>query len=107
MSSVAQQPFISKRHGSLAYRRWPAEHERGCIVFLHGWGDHGGHYAGLAKQLSARGFSCWAPDFYGHGLSPGPRAKVHDFKGLVDDLQAFLESLQLGSPTFLCGHSMG
>jgi alpha-beta hydrolase superfamily lysophospholipase len=99
--------FASPVHGTLSARVWPAREPRGALVFLHGWGDHAGRYAELARPLAEAGFSCFAPDFAGHGLSPGPRARVHAFEPLVQDLRSFLTQRVRCSPVFLCGHSMG
>jgi alpha-beta hydrolase superfamily lysophospholipase len=101
--------FDSPTHGALTYRVWPAAQptSRASLIFLHGWGDHAGRYAELARLLAQRGVTCWAPDFAGHGRSPGARARVHDFDALCDDLHAFVQQVQPRAPLFLCGHSMG
>jgi alpha-beta hydrolase superfamily lysophospholipase len=92
----------------LIYRSWssPAA-PRAQLVFLHGWGDHGGRVSTLARRLADAGYACLAPDFSGHGLSPGPRARVHDFGRLVAELDVLLGTLPARAPRFLCGHSMG
>jgi len=80
---------------------------RARVVLLHGWGDHGGRYLPLARHLHAQGIASWMPDMVGHGLSPGPRAQVHRFQALVEDLDRLLAQLPPGPRPFLCGQSMG
>lgn len=103
--------FNATHQHTLAYRYFlpdlPSTQIRASVVLLHGWGDHSGRYTEQAATLCSAGYAVYVPDFYGHGLSPGPRAKVHVFQCLIDDVHALLEHLQPPAPVFLCGHSMG
>ena len=91
-------------HSCLAYYQAGT---RGTVTFLHGWGDHAGRYFEIGEQLSKAGFAVLIPDFYGHGRSQGPRARVDNFEHLITDLNTLLNSTQVSGPTVLIGHSMG
>lgn len=82
-----------------------AEGGRGSVIFLHGWGDHGGRYHAIGELLHKQGFRVLIPEFPGHGLSSGPRARVNDFDVLKQDLHAIVAKQP--QPVFLIGHSMG
>lgn len=81
----------------------------GTIAILHGLGEHGGRYHGLARKLTAAGFQVAAFDQQGHGKDPGPRGFVASYESLIADVSAFLDWIQtqLGTQTVLLGHSMG
>lgn len=80
---------------------------RGTVIFLHGWGDHAGRYLAIGEQLCQAGFAVLIPDFYGHGRSQGPRARIDSFDHLLNDLGTLLDSEQVAGPTVLVGYSMG
>ncbi len=84
-------------------------HRQGCVVFLHGWGDHAGRYLDSASCLVDAGFDVLIPDFSGHGRSDGPRARIDDFQHLIQDLHALITQTPCTqqTPPILCGHSMG
>ena len=81
------------------------------IVFLHGWGDHGARYKQIGELLHREGYNIVMPDFPGHGLSEGPRARVNCFDTLKLDLKKIISFFSVSdthsSPLILCGHSMG
>jgi alpha-beta hydrolase superfamily lysophospholipase len=80
------------------------------VAVVHGYGDHGGRYAGLGEDLAARGYALYACDLRGHGNSTGRRGQVGRFGEYLDDTEAFLDEVrraQPGKPLFLLGHSMG
>lgn len=79
--------------------------DRGTVLFLHGWGDHGGRYHSTGERIHQAGFRVLIPEFTGHGLSSGPRGRVDDFSILIEDLHSLVKSL--AGPVFLVGHSMG
>jgi alpha-beta hydrolase superfamily lysophospholipase len=102
--------------------------ERARLAIVHGYGDHAGRYVEFMTWLAARGIGCHAFDLRGHGGSSGRRAFVERWEEYLDDLDAFLEQLQLharagstGSevplpvplpaplpaPLFVLGHSHG
>jgi len=84
---------------------------RGLLVVAHGFGEHGGCYDEAARRLNAgAGVDVFAPDFRGHGRSPGRRGVVRHYDELVTDLAAALDYAGRrvpGKPRFLLGHSNG
>lgn len=64
-------PFFEGSRGHVHYRRWPVESPRAHVVFLHGRGQHSGHYHRFATALAAHGIETTALDHIGHGLSEG------------------------------------
>ncbi|WP_237060178.1 alpha/beta hydrolase [Microbulbifer sediminum] len=101
--------FLS--HGErLHYRRWWVEGALGVVVISHGLGEHGGRYRRLAKSLNSAGYSVYAPDHYGHGLSAGGRGHIDDFARYSQHLHDFIRIVQRDNPDrplHLLGHSMG
>jgi alpha-beta hydrolase superfamily lysophospholipase len=80
------------------------------IAVVHGYGDHGGRYTWLGEDMAARGYSVYAYDLRGHGLSSGRRGQVGRFDDYLDDTAVFLDEVrrqQPGAPLFLLGHSLG
>jgi alpha-beta hydrolase superfamily lysophospholipase len=102
-------PYIDEGN-ELYYRRWESQSPRAVVVFLHGFGEHGGHYHRFAHDLGAESFEVWGLDLPGHGLSSGDRG---DF-GSVDDIVKGATSLVVLArdqhphlPLVLIGHSLG
>ncbi len=65
------------------------------LVYLHGWGLHGGIWAETRRQLPGQ-----APDLPGYGAVPCP--SPYDAEGLADALAAGMDG-----PVHLLGWSMG
>lgn len=68
----------------------------------------------LIRELNTRSLAVFAHDHVGHGNSTGLRAYFPAFSSLVDDLLAYVHSVdkelrlrERGVPIFLLGHSMG
>ena len=77
---------------------------------LHGHGEHSGRYAGFALAMSARGYSTYAFDWRGHGLSEGQRGHAGSFDDLTGDARLFIEEVrraQAGEEVLPLGHSVG
>ena len=94
----------------LAYARWEHPAPRGRVVISHGYGEHGGRYAHVARWLNREGWSVSAPDHRGFGRSGGTRGDADGIRGPVDDLTRFLRqerALDPGLPLVLLGHSYG
>ena len=76
-------------------------------VFLHGWGlDHKAYKRALSRLVRA-GLHVYAPALPGFGGSaglPGGRGELGDYG---DWVAAFLDSVGVGSPVLLMGHSFG
>ncbi|MEL6104632.1 MAG: alpha/beta fold hydrolase [Planctomycetota bacterium] len=84
--------------------------ERGYVILVHGLGDHGGRYRGLAQRLVRRDFGVLAVDLPGHGRSSGRRGMAKSYRSLLNTIslarqyviQRFGKTRQI-----LLGHSMG
>lgn len=95
----------------LKARWWRQPRPRGVVIIAHGFGEHGGAYAEAAEAIGrALDVDVVAPDFHGHGRSPGRRGVVRRYEDLVEDLQAVVAWARgrFGDrPIFLLGHSNG
>lgn len=92
-------------------QRWQADAARAAVLLVHGYAEHSGRYAHVARYLQARGTSVYTYDQRGFGRSDGRRALVTSFDRLLDDLQRVIDRtrrhLSDDVPLFLMGHSMG
>lgn len=80
------------------------------IVLVHGLAEHSGRYTHVAAHLVAQGYAVHALDHRGHGQSDGDRLAMPRFDDYVDDLRAYVNTVQAqhpGLPLVLYGHSMG
>ncbi|QBJ97828.1 alpha/beta fold hydrolase [Rhodococcus sp. ABRD24] len=103
-------PFFSGATGQVHYRRWPVDRPRAGVVFLHGMGQHSGHYHRFAAGLAARGIEMWGIDQAGHGLSEGTPGAPGALSDLADDaagLTTLAGGDRPGLPLVLMGHSLG
>jgi alpha-beta hydrolase superfamily lysophospholipase len=95
------------------FRHWPAGANggvRAVVLLVHGLGEHSGRYGHVAEHLSARRFSVFSYDHRGHGLSPGRRGWIGEYREFLEDLERFHELVVEacpGRPVVLLGHSMG
>lgn len=115
---MRESSFRDAEGAEIHYRAWePAGPARAVLLVSHGMAEHSGRYARLGEAAAARGFSCWAPDHRGHGLTGKAAGSLHGnfrspegFSVLADDL-AELAGVALAAagakPLFLFGHSMG
>lgn len=90
--------------------RTPREAPRAGLLILHGVGEHGGRFDGLASGLAAAGIVVLVPDLRGHGRSGGPRVHVASWDVFLNDARRLLDELRRlarGTPVFVYGHSMG
>ncbi len=77
---------------------------------LHGFAEHAGRHEQALERLASRRIEVYSYDHRGHGRSPGARAIVKRFSGLIDDALAMCARVaaeQPGLPLFLMGASMG
>ena len=94
------------RHG------WKPDDEApwACLTIVHGFGDHGGRYAGMGTTLASLGVAVQAIDLVGHGQSPGRRGCIASYEQLLDEVEESLTYSILSFPRiphFLFGQSMG
>jgi len=103
--------FEGVRDVRLAFHAWEVPRARAAVVVVHGLGEHGRRYADLAERFATNGFSTFAYDQRGHGMSEGRRGHVARFRHFVQDLERFRRTVEglvdFGTPLFLLGHSMG
>ena len=76
---------------------------------VHGHGEHGGRYAGLAAAMAEHGIATYALDVRGHGTSGGPRGHTMSWDTLIDDTTAFHATVgaESGVESVPLGHSVG
>jgi pimeloyl-ACP methyl ester carboxylesterase len=85
--------------------RWPAEGAGEIVVLLHGGGQTRHSWDRTAARLAAAGSSAITLDARGHGDSGWHPAQDYAMDGFVDDLLAFLATLD--RPPVLVGASLG
>jgi alpha-beta hydrolase superfamily lysophospholipase len=105
-------------------RKWkPDTQPRAVVNIIHGMGEHGGRYAGLAAFLCKAGFEVWCADQRGHGRSADLAVNSEANGGLCGhcadkgaitkvllDINKINEKIKSASPAlplFLLGHSWG
>ncbi|MEU5220012.1 alpha/beta hydrolase [Streptomyces sp. NPDC020807] len=87
----------------LAYRVYGSESAAPPVVLVHGRGENGAGWRGIAEAL-AEHHRVYVPDLRGHGLSD--RTGGYGFADFRDELGGFLRALGLGGATVVA-HSMG
>jgi len=53
----------------ITYYVWPVEKPKAVVQIAHGLGDHGRRYDHVARALNAAGYSVYADDHRGHGVT--------------------------------------
>ncbi len=103
-------PFFRGLTGAVHYRSWTAKDPRLVLIFLHGMGQHSGHYHRFARVLNNEGIDVWAVDHVGHGLTEGELSDASHIGGLASNalqLAELARSEHVGVPLALMGHSLG
>lgn len=106
----AREHVLEGSRGSIAVREWPHPGPRRLALVVHGYGEHAGRYAEVAKVLVAHGAAVFGPDHLGHGRSAGERVVIEDFEDVVADVHAVADLARAAYPDLplvLIGHSMG
>ncbi|MEJ2004516.1 MAG: lysophospholipase, partial [Cyclobacteriaceae bacterium] len=83
---------------------------KGCVLFVHGLGEHIGRYDQLFELFNNEGFHCIGVDHYGHGKSPGKRGDIPNFSYFgkeIDAMDKFCRKEFGEIPVLLYGHSLG
>jgi len=91
-------------------REWHRPDPRAVILYLHGQGDHSGPFAAMGDCLYDMGFSLYAHDHRGFGLSRARRGHIDSYDQYLDDVATVINHAQSqypGKPCFLLGLSMG
>lgn len=95
---------------AFAPQRLKSESQKGTLVHLHGYYDHGALYSGLQRWALSQALVYLAVDLPGHGLSSGARASIAHFDAyqeLLDKLVLELEAGNFPRPWLLTGFSTG
>jgi len=122
MTDYPQTRTYSDGHGvEITFYVWPIEKPKAIVQIAHGLGDHARRYDHLAEALNKAGYSVYADDHRGHGvtgkkqvtsgqtktmgnLGPGgikaAFEQVHEFTNLIKDENP-------GMKVVLFGHSYG
>lgn len=88
---------------------WPLENAKGSVLIIHGLGEHSGRYNKYAEYFNSIGYSVYAYDQRGHGLSDGGRGHTSSQAHLHDDLDMVIDSIPTNATSrfFILGHSFG
>ncbi len=107
-------PFTASDGARIQRYRWAADNCRAVIHISHGMGEHAARYDRIARALTACGFTVYANDHRGHGLTapPGQQGWLGDdgWNRLITDLREMIRAERKshpGVPVVLFGHSMG
>lgn len=91
-------------------RTWIPSNPQGLVIFIHGAGEHSGHYSHVGVECLNRGIGFIAPDLRGFGKSGGSRGHIFQFQDYLNDLDSLVEQFRKqypGKPVYLFGHSLG
>lgn len=67
------------------------------VIMLHGNPTWSFYYRNLINELSAKGFRCIVPDHIGCGLSDKPQNYTYTLKQRIEDVEALVDHLAIGS----------
>lgn len=110
MTERSEGTFTGTAGGKIHWRAWNAQDTKARIVIVHGYGEHGDRYTRFAERLTQEGFTVWANDHRGHGLSEGPRGVVTHLGDAVSDVDHVVDMARAAGPdmpVFMFAHSMG
>ncbi len=88
----------------------PVDGTDAVVVIVHGYGEHSGRYAHVARRLALQNFIIETFDLRGHGRSEGDRAFISSFDQYTRDVHVFAKRVREKHPdlpVFLLGHSLG
>lgn len=88
----------------------PEGRPKAVILLAHGYAEHAGRYAYVAKRLTDAGYAIYAVDHWGHGASDGEGGFVPRFSAFLDGMSELLTLVEVNhgdTPRLLLGHSMG
>lgn len=112
--------FTDERGHEISYYEWLVPEPKAVVQILHGVGEHAGRYEHVAAALNQAGYSVYADDHLGHGLTGmaqwgGDRAKLGKLgpgglraaENAIEMLTAIIRQENPGIPLVLLGHSWG
>ncbi len=79
------------------------------VLIVHGFGEHSSRYTYETQSFNDNQLSVYAYDQRNHGRSDGRLGYIHNFEGMISDLDVFIKEMDLGihRPFFIFTHSMG
>ncbi len=108
------QEFVTSDGLTLFMRQWRpdstvAGKEKTAVLIFHGVTAHSGPYEMAGKPFSKQGYTTFALDYRGHGLSDGPRGDYTSRERWVRDLSEAVQFVRkLGyERVIVLGHSLG
>jgi len=109
---LLEERFLTGFAGDLHGRCWRPDQGSvaGCVVLVHGLGEHGQRYRTLATDLAASGWASVTADLPGHGQSPGRRGHIPSYRRMLVEISRLLDAAAERFPHLplvLLGHSMG
>jgi acylglycerol lipase len=113
MSDIAQHTeghITGAAGGQIYWQSWVPEAPKAVVVVAHGYAEHSGRYAHVAKRLARSGYAVYALDHVGHGRSQGTKGNFGRMAHVLSDLDTVVRraaSEHPGLPVFLLGHSVG
>jgi alpha-beta hydrolase superfamily lysophospholipase len=92
-------------------RKWTTKaNKKGCVIVVHGLGEHSGRYDNFASYLNNNGFQVYSMDLPGHGDDEGKRGHVKKFEEFFQACEKMTHTAKMENPSlplFLFGHSLG
>lgn len=106
--------FKSSDDKDIFFHEWLVENPRGTVQIVHGMMEHGKRYKYFARFLNEKGYSVFASDHRGHGMSKKENELLGDigingFEMMVEDEIIFANKIKnnYNKPHFIIGQSMG
>lgn len=116
LAAMREDVYLDVKGGKYHAEVYENENAKRAIVIVHGYTESAEKFREMTWYLLGEGFSVFAVDHRGHGLSlreveDTSITHVDRFDDYVDDLDAFIEKIVLprtkGLPLCILGHSMG
>lgn len=109
--------FKGKNSSKIHYKKYVVEDAKGAIAISHGFSESLDKYTEIIYYFLKRGYSVFAMEHRGHGLSTNlgkedkTQIDVEDFDYYVEDFKTFLDKVVMKEKgeekLFLFAHSMG
>ena len=103
--------FNASDEKRIFYRFYNPPNPKGCMLILHGMGEHSGRYHKFLEKLQDTSIQIAVLDCRGMGKSEGERMFVESLDKYSEDIDCFLDHLRnkfsLPNKLFLFGHSLG
>jgi alpha-beta hydrolase superfamily lysophospholipase len=113
--------FTDAQGVEITFYEWPVAEAKAIVQLAHGLGEHARRYDHVAAALNRAGFSVYADDHRGHGLTGANQVARGQIKrqgnlgkggmsatiSQVHELTELIRSENPGQPIFLIGHSWG